>query len=136
MKRAKLGAWAAGVGLLLAGVPAWAHHSFAAEYDSSKPIKVVGTVTKVEWTNPHARFYVTSKDESGKVTNWNFELGSPNVLVRQGWHRTSLKEGDQVTVEGYMAKDGSNLANARRVILPDGRKVFAGSAETDGGPAK
>lgn len=136
MKRAKLGAWAAGVGLLLAGVPAWAHHSFAAEYDSSKPIKVVGTVTKVEWTNPHARFYVTSKDDSGKVTNWNFELGSPNVLVRQGWHRNSLKEGDQVTVEGYLAKDGSNLANARRVILPDGRKVFAGSAESDGGPAK
>ena len=91
-------------------------------------MKVTGTVTKVEWTNPHARFYVEVKDENGKVANWNFELGSPNVLIRQGWRRSSLKEGDQVTVEGYLAKDGSNLANARRVTLPDGRRVFAGSA--------
>ena len=134
--RAKLGAWVAGVGLLLAAAPVWAHHSFAAEYDEGKPIKVQGTVTKLEWTNPHARFYVDVKDQSGKVTSWNFELGSPNVLIRQGWRRTALKEGDQVTVEGYMAKDGSNLANARRVTFPDGRKVFAGSADSDGGPAK
>ena len=133
--RAMLGVWAAGVGLLLAA-PLLAHHSFAAEYDEGKPIKVQGTVTKLEWTNPHARFYVDVKDQSGKVTNWNFELGSPNVLIRQGWRRTALKEGDQVTVEGYMAKDGSNLANARRVTFPDGRKVFAGSAESDGGPTK
>ncbi len=134
--RAKLGLWAAGLGLLLSVTPAVAHHSFAAEYDQAKPIKIQGTVTKLEWTNPHARFYVDVKDDSGKVTNWNFELGSPNVLIRQGWRRTALKQGDQVTVEGYMAKDGSNLANARRVTLPDGRKVFAGSAEQDGGPAK
>lgn len=136
MRKVKLGVVAAGLGMLVSGLPLWAHHSFAAEYDSSKPIKVVGKVTKVEWTNPHARFYVTSKDDSGKVTDWNFELGSPNVLIRQGWKRSSLKEGDQVTVEGYMAKDGSNLANARRVTLADGRKVFAGSAATDGGPEK
>ena len=136
MRKLKLGVLAAGLGMLLSAVPVWAHHSFAAEYDSSKPIKVVGTVTKVEWTNPHARFYVTAKDDSGKVTDWNFELGSPNVLIRQGWKRSSLKEGDKVTVEGYMAKDGSNLANARRVTLADGRKVFAGSAATDGGPEK
>ena len=134
--RATLGVWAAGVGLLLSAVPVLAHHSFAAEYDESKPIKISGTVTKLEWTNPHARFYVDVKDQTGKVINWNFELGSPNVLIRQGWRRTALKEGDQVTVEGYMAKDGTNLANARRVTLPDGRKVFAGSAESDGGPAK
>jgi DNA/RNA endonuclease YhcR with UshA esterase domain len=126
--RAQLSVLAAGFGMFLAAMPVLAHHSFEAEYDSNKPMKVTGTVTKVEWTNPHARFYVEVKDENGKVANWNFELGSPNVLIRQGWRRSSLKEGDQVTVEGYLAKDGSNLANARRVTLPDGRKVFAGSA--------
>ena len=126
--RAQLSVLAAGFGMFLAAMPALAHHSLEAEYDSNKPMKVTGTVTKVEWTNPHARFYVEVKDENGKVANWNFELGSPNVLIRQGWRRSSLKEGDQVTVEGYLAKDGSNLANARRVTLPDGRKVFAGSA--------
>ncbi len=134
--RAKLSLWASGLGLLVCTLPAMAHHSFAAEFDEKKPIKVEGTVTKLEWTNPHARFYVDVKDANGNVTNWNFELGSPNVLVRQGWRRTALKEGDQVTVEGYMAKDGTHLANARRVTLPDGRKVFAGSAEQDGGPSK
>jgi len=125
--RAKSSALVAGLGLLLAAVPVFAHHSFEAEYDSKKPINIQGVVTKLEWTNPHARFYVDVKDESGKVTNWNFELGSPNVLIRQGWKRDSLKTGDTVTVEGYLAKDGSSLANARRVTLADGRKVFAGS---------
>jgi len=125
--RAKSSALVAGLGLLLAAVPVFAHHSFEAEYDSKKPINIQGVVTKLEWTNPHARFYVDVKDESGKVTNWNFELGSPNVLIRQGWKRDSLKAGDTVTVEGYLAKDGSSLANARRVTLADGRKVFAGS---------
>jgi hypothetical protein len=126
--RAKLSVLVAGLALLVPAVPIFAHHSFEAEYDSKKPLTVSGVVTKLEWTNPHARFYVDVKDESGKVVNWNFELGSPNVLRRQGWTRESLKVGDQVTVEGYMAKDASSLANARRVTLADGRKVFAGSA--------
>ena len=126
--RAKLSVLVAGLALLVPAVPVFAHHSFEAEYDSKKPLTVSGVVTKLEWTNPHARFYVDVKDESGKVVNWNFELGSPNVLRRQGWTREALKVGDQVTVEGYMAKDASNLANARRVTLADGRKVFAGSA--------
>jgi len=123
----------AGVGLML--VPAVAHHSFAAEYDSTKPMSATGEVTKVEWMNPHARFYVDVKEEGGKTTNWEFELGSPNGLMRQGWTRNSLKVGDVINVEGYLAKDGSKLANARTVKLADGRKVFAGST-TDGGPTK
>ena len=126
--RAKSLARAACLGLLVSVAPALPHHSFAAEYDTSKPIKVTGVVTKMEWMNPHARFYVDVKDADGKVTNWNFELGAIPVLLKQGWRKTSLKEGDQVTVEGVMAKDGTNNGSARRVTLPDGRRVFGGSA--------
>jgi hypothetical protein len=124
-----------GMLLALGAMPVLAHHSFAAEYDSSKPIMLKGAVTKMEWQNPHARFYVDVTDEAGKVTNWEFELGSPNGLMRRGWTRNSLKPGDPVTIEGYLAKDGSKLANARNVTLSDGRKIFAGAAE-DGGPSK
>jgi hypothetical protein len=132
-KPAKLGILiACGAGLLMSAAPVFAHHSFAAEYDAGKPVELKGRVTKVEWTNPHARFYIDIKDADGKVTTWNFELASPNVLTRNGWTRHSLQEGDEITVQGSMAKDGSNLANARTVTLANGKKVFAGSA-TDSG---
>jgi len=111
-----------------------AHHSFAAQYDANKPVTLKGIVSKVEWTNPHARFYVDVRDESGTVTNWNLELASPNVLVRNGWSRKSLTVGDEIVVEGSLAKDGSKMANARVVRLADGRRVFAGSSGGDAPP--
>jgi hypothetical protein len=133
--RDKLGVLTAAIALLAAALPAIAHHSFAAEFDQNKPMKITGAVTKVEWLNPHAHFYVDVKDDNGNITNWDFELASPNVLLMQGWKRDSLKAGDQISVEAFLAKDGSKLANARRVTLPDGRKVFAGST-ADGEPTK
>ena len=136
MIKATLLAGTIGMALLLPVMPASAHHAFAAEFDAKKGIKVSGTVTKLEWSNPHAWLYVDVKDDSGKVTNWSFELGSPNGLVREGWRRSSLKEGDHVTIEGFLAKDGSNTANAHSVTLPDGRRVFAGSQGPDAGAAK
>jgi Family of unknown function (DUF6152) len=132
--RAKLGVWVALAGLLVPAVPVLAHHSFAAEYDANKPLTLKGTVTKIEWTNPHARFYIDVKDEKGATTNWNLELASPNGLVRNGWTRKSLSIGDEVTVQGSAARDGSKMANARVVTLANGRQVFAGSSGGDAPP--
>ena len=120
--------------LLAAAAPMFAHHAFAAEYDSTKPITLKGVVTKIEWMNPHTWFYIDVKDDTGNVQHWQCETGAPIELVRRGWKKADLKIGDIVNVQGFRAKDGTNTANARLVTLPDGKKVFSGSAD-DGGPS-
>ena len=117
----------------LLAIPLVAHHSFQAEFDAGKSVTLSGVVTKLEWTNPHAHFYIDVKGSDGKVVNWNMELASPNVLRRLGWNREIFKVGDTVTVFAACAKDGSNLASARSVTLPDGRKMSAGSMADDPG---
>jgi tRNA(Ile2) C34 agmatinyltransferase TiaS len=126
-----------GFALFGAVAPMLAHHSFAAEYDSTKTVTIKGTVNHLSWVNPHAYVFVDVKDANGKVTTWAFESLSPNALSRQGWNRNSLKQGEEVTVEGYMAKDnkpladGSIHANSRGITRADGRKVFVGSSADD-----
>lgn len=122
------------LGLLaaVATAPLQAHHSFAAQFDADKPVTLVGTITKVEWTNPHTYFYIDVVDDAGKATNWAVEGGAPNSLYRAGWKPTSLKAGDKVTIVGSRAKDGSNLANATLFQLPDGHCLFAGSSGPGG----
>ena len=117
--------------------PAAAHHSFPAQYDIDKPITLTGKVTKVEWTNPHIFIYADVTDDEGKVESWAFEMGGPNALLRQGWKRDSLKPDDLVTFEGSLARDGSNLVNARTVtMVSTGRKMFAGSSGGDQAPPR
>jgi hypothetical protein len=135
MKRTLISTVAA-IAMIAGAAPVMAHHSFAAEFDANKPVKLKGTVTKIEWMNPHAYFYIDVKDASGKVENWGLEMGSPNGLMRQGWTRNSMKVGDEIMVEGSMAKDGSKIANARTVTLGDGTRLFAASSQTADATAK
>jgi len=121
-------------GFLLAGsLPLLAHHSFAAEFDAGKAIRLTGALTKIEWTNPHTYFYIDVKEENGSVVKWSCEAGSPGALTRRGFKRGDIKLGDTIIVDGYRAKDGSRLIDARRVTLPDGR-VVSGASAGDGGP--
>ena len=115
---------------LLAAAPVWAHHAFAAEFDGKAPVKLQGTVTKMEWINPHAWIHIDVKEPDGKVTNWMVECGSPNTLLRRGVTKASVTAGMEVLVDGYQSKDGSNKANGRDVTFADGKKLFLGSSNT------
>src|SRR5580698_3193040 len=115
----------------MVAVPALAHHAFSAEFDTAKPITLKGVVTKIEWMNPHAWFYLDVKTDSGVIEHWQLETGAPIELTRRGWRKNDLKVGDEVTVQGFRAKDGTNTGNARMVTLPSGKKVFSGAAGDD-----
>ena len=131
--RVKFGVIVACLGLLCSGAAVTAHHSFTTEYTADKTFSFKGTVSKVEWTNPHVRFYVDVVDEAGEVATWNLELASPSALSRNGWTSRTLSVGDEVTVEGYAAKVAPNMGNVRTVVTADGRSLFAGAAD-DGAP--
>jgi hypothetical protein len=133
MKRQLLFVFAA-LGLMLSAVPLWAHHAFAAEFDSKKPVKIRGKVAKVELINPHSWLHVDVANPDGTTTRWMFEAGTPNVLIRRGFTKTSLPLGTEVIVEGFQAKDGSTRANGRDVTFPDGKKIFMGSSNPAEGP--
>ncbi len=128
--RTKRAVAVAGIGLLLSVGSVSAHHSFAAEFDAKRPVKLRGTITRMEWINPHAWIHIDVKDSDGKVVNWMIEAGTPNTLFRRGFTKDSLVPGTEILVDGYLSKDGSNRANGRDVTLPDGRKLFLGSSGT------
>jgi hypothetical protein len=126
--KARLAVFAMG---LLSAASMFAHHSFSAEFDSSKTVTLRGNVTKVDWLNPHIYIYLDVKDDAGKVVHWQCEGGAPNTLTRNGWTKNDLKQGDPISITGTLAKDASNTCNASQVSLPDGRRVFAGSSNPD-----
>ena len=128
--RTKLFSVVAGAALLVAAAaaPVIAHHSFAAEFDAKRPVKMTGTVVKMEWINPHSWIHIDVKKSDGKVERWMVEGGAPNALLRRGWNKNSLPEGTEIVVEGFQAKDGSNRANGRDITFPDGKKLFVGSS--------
>jgi hypothetical protein len=132
--RKSLAVWLYAIGLLCTAGTALAHHGFAAEYDGTKPIKLSGTITKFEWTNPHAWLYIDVKNDDGTVTNWAFEMSSPNVLFRKGWTRSTLKIGDGVTIDAYRARDGSHNANAHGITMTStGQVILAPEGPQIGG---
>ena len=130
--RSKLFSVVAGAALLMttAAVPVIAHHSFAAEFDAKRPVKLRGTVTKMEWINPHSWIHIDVKTADGKTEKWMVEGGAPNALLRRGWNKNSLLPGTEILVEGFQAKDGANRANGRDITFPDGKKLFVGSSGT------
>jgi hypothetical protein len=128
--RRKLLVLIAAAATLSAGIPVWAHHAFAAEFDANKQVKLRGTVTQMEWINPHAWLHLDVKGSDGTVVNWAIELGPPNALLKRGWTKKDVPAGIELLVEGYLAKDGATRANGRDITFPDGKKLFAGSSGT------
>jgi len=122
--------------LMIAAKPVLAHHAFSAEFDQSKPVKVQGEITRLEWTNPHAWLFIDSKGTDGKAVTWRFEMGAPNALLRAGWSKSDIKPGTQVTVSGFLARAGGSVGNAYQVRLADGRDLFAASSLKDAADAK
>ena len=131
MKRNLLLVFGVAFGLFVAATPLMAHHSFGAQYDRDKTVTLTGTVTKVEWMNPHIYFFMDVEDANGNLVNWAFEGGAPNGLFRRGWRPNSLQAGDVITVEGSLAKDGTDLVNASSVVTSDGRRLFAGTSDPE-----